>query len=73
MIVHQATFRLVGTVDASAVVQELSESSLQDVVDFVVCVIAEMGPDAQRAVIEALNGLEWIEEEEEVDDPLADD
>lgn len=40
MIQHNATFRLVGVVDASAVVQELSESAIEDVVAFVEAVVA---------------------------------
>lgn len=70
MIQHQATFRLVGVVDASAVVQELSESALEDVVAFVEAVVAAHGPEAQVEIIEALNRLMWVEEEEEEEDEI---
>lgn len=73
MIIHQASFRLVGTVDAAAVVQELTESSMEDIVDFIQETVAHSpyGPDLKAAVIAALNQMEWEsieldEEEEEV-------
>ena len=71
-IVNTPTFRLVGTVDARQIVEEIASSDAQSAVGFIVSIIAEMGsPEFAKELAGIIISMEWDEEvEEEEEDVL---
>jgi hypothetical protein len=71
-LVKQGTFRLVGTVDVGAVIEELASSEPDDILAFCCVVVGQHGcPELAEDIAAALRAMEWIFEELEAD-PLAD-
>lgn len=74
-VVETQTIRAVCTVDLRAVIEELAASEVHVVAGFVQQIAAEMRPDAQRALIDAVNAIEFVEvveeEKESATDPLS--
>jgi hypothetical protein len=64
-VVTTRTLRIVSTVDLEAVLQEIGQSSDDEIAAICVAIAAEGGPDVTREVIAMLNGLEWVDEEPE--------
>jgi len=73
-LVNTPTFRLVGTVDARQIVEEIADSDPQSIVGFVVSIVAEVGnPDFAKelgTIILTMEFEEWEEGEEEEEDVL---
>lgn len=65
MIVTARTLRIVGTIDLEAVLQEIAQSSPEEITAVCIALCAEAGEDVSREVIAGLNDLEWVEEEVE--------
>lgn len=67
-VTTERTLRVVARVDLQAVIDEIVESDPAVVVELVETVVMEMGEDVRRALIDALNGIEFVEVEEPVTD-----
>jgi hypothetical protein len=72
-LVKRGTFRLVGTIDAQAVIEELAASEPDDIEVFCVAVIGLHGDrDLAEQIAATLRAMEWVEVEESIEeiDPL---
>lgn len=70
-VVTTRTLRIVSTIDLEAVLQEIGQSSPEEIAAVCIALCAEAGEGVTREVIAGLNDLEWVEEEveEEEEEP----